>query len=192
MSLVIHLDFRHNKDSFANQSQLSVILPNVVIGIQNPPSISLQLFILHTQQNAGIWIAEWHLLPKSLDLDLKDLQGDGCFGDHLVSGGKLWKSQKLQSVRDMDPGRRMEPVKMFTLKTVIKASEHLSLKTYVTSMLISHSRIDFIYLLSFVTLTTFIKVSFIRPQWHQSKMQMTIAVRIWRCYHFKWAKWERL
>lgn len=105
-----------------------------------------------------------------------------------MSGGKLWKSQKLQSVRDVDPGRwMMEPVKTFTLKAVIKPSEHPSLNTQVTNLLISRSRIDFIYLLSFgpilhilifVTLTTFIKVSFIGPQWHPSKLQMTIAVRI--------------
>lgn len=87
------------------------------------------------------------------------------FGARQCRGGMLWKSQKFQ-------GGQM--ALMDSMKTVIKASEHLSLNTHVTNLLISLSRNDFIYLLCFgpilifiqtrpfVILTTFIKVSFIR------------------------------
>lgn len=117
------------------------------------------------------------------------------FGARQCRGGMLWKSQKFQGG---------QIALMDSMKTVIKASEHLSLNTHVTNLSISHSSNDVIYLLCFgpilifiqtrpfVILTTFIKVSFIRPRWRQSKLQMTIAVRSWHCYHFKWAKWERL
>lgn len=184
------------------------------MGAQNPPSISLQILNILLFRTRRILGSASHsnicsLKPlQSRNLDLEDLWGLlELFWGSSVSGGKLWKVKRCsqqQTWIQLGQIALMDSVKMFTMKTVIKPSEHLSFNTHVTNLLISHSRNDFIYLLCFglvlifiqtrpfVILTTFIKVSFIRPQWHQSKLQMTTAVRSWHCYHFKGAKWERL
>lgn len=102
--LIIQLDFRHNTASFASWSQLSVILPNVLMGVQNPPLNPSPAFLFfRTSRILGSgWQSDICCL-KSLDLDLNDLQGHPCFGEHLRLVESCWQSQKLLSVRDVDP-----------------------------------------------------------------------------------------
>lgn len=73
------------------------------------------------------------------------------------SCGKVKSCSQQQTWIQLGQIALMDSVKMFTFKTVIKASAHLSFNAHVTNLLISHSTNDFIYLLCFGPILIFIQ-----------------------------------